>query len=106
MAKSYSLDKFVKENISSSFTDNEDGTVTVKFGGTETKLGKTAANLLKQIIQKKLSGNKYAIGADANQDLVDRLNQMAHVMIQKSGITPQQRELLKIQDELKNKKLT
>jgi len=96
------LTKYIRQNIDSYFTENDDGTTTVSFGGSPIKLGSSAANFLKQIIVKKLNSTKNKIvPGDMDMDMVDKLNQMAYTMIKKTGLTPQQKKEVEISKMVK-----
>jgi hypothetical protein len=98
--------KFIRENIDAYFEDNGDGTTTVKFGEKPFTMGTTHANTLKTLVQKKLSTKKTAFGKDADQDIVDTLNQLAYRMVKETKLTPKQEEELGYDKFVRNKKLS
>jgi hypothetical protein len=91
------LNSYIKQNIESYFQDNEDGTVTIKFGGGEPLVvGSSTANTLKTLITKKLSARKTKMPGSGSTEAVDRLNQIAHSMIQGTKLTPEQRKEIEL----------
>ena len=96
------LNKFIKENIDTYFSDNADGTVTVNFGSSPITLGSSSANFLKQIITKKLNGTKNLVSPPGSAvDMVDSLNKIATTMIKQTGLTANQKKSLEVDTMVK-----
>ena len=96
------LNSYIKQNIESYFSDNGDGTVTIKFGGGEPLIvGSSTANTLKTLITKKLSAKKQKMPTTSKMDDIDRLNQIAHSMIKGVQLSPEQRKEIEMEKIVK-----
>lgn len=96
------LDKYIKENINTYFTDNPNGTVDVKFDNKNYNMGKPVANFLKTLVQKRLSSKKYVLTPpNSKENIIDTLNTMAKSMVGMTKLTPEQKRSLEIDNIVK-----